>query len=317
MNTIYSALISFVLLLSLAGSALSQTPSDAIMMKKWQACLALVYEHSQFDEYWEGTFLRENGTIATVHRNSISPMLALGVLSDRLNLLVGVPYVQTESSEPNGGKFVGAKGFQDLSIALKGKLLHQQVGPGNLIFLTTAGFSTPITNYLSDYRPYSIGFGAIEYNLRGIFQYTLKNGLHIRGSLAHLWRTETEAERDYYYNNGSYYTSFMDVPNAWNYNAVIGKWMLDNTLRFEVNYSGLRSTSGDDIRKYNAAQPTNKVDFDQLGIVGQYYIKQLGGVTVLAFYTYTVNGRNVGKTSHFGGGLTYVFNLKKETEPKQ
>ena len=47
----------------------AQTPTDAIMMNQRQSCIALVYEHSSFDEYWEGALLRKNGTIETVNRN--------------------------------------------------------------------------------------------------------------------------------------------------------------------------------------------------------------------------------------------------------
>jgi len=60
--------------------------------------------------------------------------------------------------------------------------------------------------------------------------------------------------------------------------------MLDNSLKLEANYYALKSTSGDDIRKYNAPQPTNKVQFDQVGALVQYYLKPLKGLGVLAYY---------------------------------
>lgn len=166
-----------------------------------------------------------------------------------------------------------------------------------------------MTNYLSDYRPYSIGFGANEFGLRGILHYQLDNGLYMRGTVAHLWRGQTEAERDYYYNNGSFYTAWMDVPSAWNYQAVVGLWMLDNKFKVEGNYTGLTSTSGDDIRAYNAAQPTNKVNFGQVGLNAQYYFKAPKGLGVLAYFAQTISGRNVGKAAMFGAGLTYQFKI--------
>jgi hypothetical protein len=101
----------------------------------------------------------------------------------------------------------------------------------------------------------------------------------------------------------------MDVPNAWEYNAVVGIWLLDNTLKLEANYYGLKSTSGDDIRKYNAAQPTNKVEFEQVGFAFQYFIKPLKGVSVLGYYTSMFDGRNMGKFTNIGGGLTYQFKI--------
>jgi hypothetical protein len=301
-------LILFLMAFFSMGAIHAQTPSDAIMMKKRELCFAAIYEHGSWDHYWEGTYLRNNETVSTLKRNTVLPMVAIGLI-DKVNLIVSVPYVQTKSREPNGGKFEGAKGFQDLSLALKGEVINKQIGPGKLAFLTTLGYSTPITNYLSDYRPYSIGFGANEVSLRGILQYKWDKGLYVRTSAAHLWRGQTKAERDYYYNNGSYYTAWMDVPNAWTYDGVVGIWMLENSLRIEANYTGLKSTSGDDIRSYNAPQPTNKVNVDQVGFFTQYYLKKVKGLGVLGYYSQVVNGRNTGKFSTFGLGATYQFKI--------
>lgn len=286
----------------------AQTPSDAMMMKQRESCLAVVYDHGSFDEYWEGETLRKNETIATVTRMSINSMIAIGVL-DQLNFYIGVPYIKTKSSEPNGGHLEGQHGFQDLSLAVKYQIINKEMGQGKLALFAAAGYSTPITNYLSDYRPYSIGNGANELSMRGIAQYKMEMGFYGRVMGGYLLRGETKAERDYYYNNGSYYTPWMDVPNAWEYNAVVGVWLLDNTLKIEASYYGLKSTSGDDIRKYNAAQPTNKVEFSQVGGSVQYFIKPLKGVSVLGYYQTMIDGRNMGKFTNIGGGLTYQFKI--------
>lgn len=286
----------------------AQTPSDAVMMKQRESCFVLLYDHGYWNKYWEGTYLRSNGTVSTVKRNIIQPMIAIGIM-DKINLIIGAPYVETKSSEPNGGKFAGAKGFQDLSLALKSEVFNKQLGKGKFSFHTTVGFSTPMTNYLSDYRPYSIGFGAKEWSLRGIAQYSFNNGVYVRTALAHLWRGQTRAERDYYYNNGSYYTSWMDVPNAWDINGIVGIWLLDHALKLEASYVGLKSTSGDDIRKYNAGQPTNKVNVDQVGFATQYYFKNVKGLGVLAYYSQVINGRNMGKFSDLGLGVSYQFKI--------
>lgn len=101
----------------------------------------------------------------------------------------------------------------------------------------------------------------------------------------------------------------MDVPSAWNYNAVVGIRALNNSLVLEANYIGLKSISGDDIRKYNAAQPTNKVDADQIGFQAQYYFKKVKGLGTLAYYSQIISGRNTGKFSGFGLGATYQFKI--------
>ncbi len=307
-KNITATFLHFLIAIFIGFQVKCQTPNDALMMPARNICILLGYDTGQFDRYWEGERLRNNETIAKVDRDVIMPMIAVGIVND-LNFFVGVPYVQTESSENNGGRLAGVNGFQDIGFALKYKALDKNIGIGQLRLLTSVGYSTPVSNYLSDYLPYSIGFGAPEFALRGIAQYKLDKGFYIRGMLAHLWRGYAEVERDYYYNNGSYYSSYMDVPNAWNFEGIVGNWFLNNTLKLEMNYNGLRSTSGDDIRAYNAAQPTNKVNTDRVGISLQYYLPFIKGLGLVAYHNRTVDGLNSAKYNNTGAGLTYQFDF--------
>lgn len=302
----------FLLAVSIPGIK-AQTSFDAIMMKKGEVCLAADYNNGSWDQYWEGTYLRSNANVATLQRTAISPMIAVGLLN-KVNLMVGAPYIETKSSEPNGGHVAGAKGIQDLSLDLKVELMNQEIGKSHLTFLTNFGFSTKLGNYLSDYAPYSLGLGTTEFSARGILQYKLNSGLYLRGAVAYLKRGQSEIERDYYYNNGSYYTNLMDVPDAWNYHGSLGIWLFDNSLKFEANYMGLKSTSGDDIRPYNAGQPTNKVEFDQAGLLAHYYFKGIKGLGVFGYYTRIFEGRNMGKFTNLGGGVTYQFKIFKNND---
>ncbi len=300
-----------IMILMLMGyGAKGQTPNDALMMPTGDACVLLSYDYGSFDEYWEGSKLRENATIATLQRKTVMPMAAVGIFKNA-NLFVGVPYVRTKSTEPNGGKFTGDKGFQDFAISLKYRALRKKMGGGELFLLSTVGFSTPASNYLADFMPYSLGFGAPELSIRGIGEYKLDNGIYFRTSIAHLWRGYAEAERDYYYADGSRYSFFMDVPNAWSYEGVLGLRALGNSLRLELIYAGQKSTSGDDIRAYNAPQPTNKVNFDRVGLFAQYFFKDIEGFGVLAYHNRVLGGLNTGKINNTGLGVTYQFNFKK------
>lgn len=290
--------------------AFTQTPSDGFMMEGRRACVLFSFDFGQFDHYWEGPTLRVNETIATVQRMKALPMIAVGI-HDRLNFYVGAPWVKTQSTQPNGGKFAGASGFQDIILAFKGQWLKQQIGTGKIDGFASVGFSTPMTNYLSDYRPYSIGFGAPELSYRAILQYETGKGLFFRGTGAYLWRGYTEAERDYYYNDGSYYTAWMDVPSAWQFEFFTGKWFLDRHLKVELFYKGLKSTSGDDVRPYNAAQPTNKVMSDRVGLTAQYFFKNARGLGILLSHSRVVHGRNTGKINNSVIGVTYQFNYLK------
>ncbi len=289
----------------------AQTPSDALMMEGKQACVLLDYNFSSFDQYWEGELLRKNQTIASVQRQSIMPMVAVGI-SDDLNFYAGVPHVQTNSTEPNGGKFAGVRDFQDLTLAVKYRWLNKALNSGNITSLATVGFSTPITNYLSDYMPYSIGFGAPELSYRLILQYDTNHDWYARGAGTFLWRGYTEAERAYYYNNGSYFTPWMDVPNGITTEGVIGKWLFDKSLQLEMSYFNLHSLSGDDIRAYNAPQPTNKMNMGRVGIFAHYYAKSVPGLGLIGYHNRVINGRNAPEMNTTGVGVTYFFDYLKK-----
>jgi len=309
-KSIQFRVLSFCLIILTCLGLQAQSPTDALFMEAKQVCVLLDYNFSSFDHYWEGQLKRENQTIATVQRKSIMPMVAIGILDD-LNFYLGVPYIKTNSTQPNGGKFAGVNGLQDLTVAIKYRWLNRELKSGRLTGLFTVGFSTPTTNYLSDYMPYSIGFGAPELSYRAIVQYELNSNWYIRGVGSYLWRGYTKAERTYYYNNGSYYTAWMDVPNGITTEAVIGKWLFDKSLQLEVSYWNLESLSGDDIRAYAAPQPTNKMELSRIGFFAHYYFKPVPGLGVIAYHNRVLNGRNAPEMNTSGMGITYFFNFLK------
>jgi hypothetical protein len=304
-------------LLALAPKASAQTPLDAILMQPGEVCSGLTYEFSSFDEYWEGTTLRTNETVNVVNRDYVELMSAVGLIKHH-NLLVSLPYVSTYSTDPTGGRLEGASGISDLSLFLKSEWLYKSMGKGNLSALTTVGFMTPVSNYNADYRPYSIGFGANELSLRAILEYEFNSGLYVRAMGGHLWRGQAEVDRDSYYQDGEiYYTNMMDVPNAWHYQVVVGQWFFNHGLKVQAQYTALNSTSGDDIRAYAKPQPTNEVDAGQVGAFAQVYLNKPAGLGAIAYFNTTVSGRNVGKSTHYGVGLTYIINFSgKPSLPK-
>lgn len=291
--------------IGISRSVHAQTPWDEVMMGRGEICFAMMYEHSSWNQYWEGTYLRKNDNIGTFTRQMAMPMIVMG-LTEKVNIIASLPYVHTKAS---GGTQAGQSGLQDLSLGVKVDWLQKQLGSGRLLLLTNTHFSFPAGNYLSDYMPFSLGLGAPELGLRGIAGYKMDNGLVFRTALAYLWRGQTEVEREYYYQDGSVYSTFMDVPNALNFHAAIGYWALDNRLRMEATYMVMNSLSGDDIRAYNRPQPTNQMDASQIGAWIQYFNKGDRGLGALAYVNYTMDGRNVGKATTIGLGLTYQFKV--------
>lgn len=285
----------------------AQTFSDAVMMNKQEICFALMYDQGKWDQYWEGTNLISNGNIGDFTRTTIMPMVAYGI-TDKWNVILATPYVKTKSS---GGQLAGQQGFQDINIGVKYEAFKKDFDKHRVSAQGVVQFGTPMSNYLSDYMPYSLGLGTQELTVRAIAQYEFNKLVYARVSGAYLWRGTTEAERDYYYNNGSYYTTTMDVPNAYNVQGVIGGWLLKHSLKLEAGYQVMNSVSGDDIRRWNMPQPTNKMEASLVNVYAQYYFQTFAkGLSVMATYSQVLDGRNMGKSTNFGGGLAYQFKFQ-------
>lgn len=306
-------LLRFLVPVLITATAQAQTAMDAVMMNKKEICFAFMYEQGNWNEYWEGETLITNDNIGDFTRNTFATMIVYGV-TNKLNVLLTVPYVSTKST---GGQLAGVKGFQDVTIGVKYEAFKKDFGKHRVSLLGVAQFGTPMSNYLSDYMPYSLGLGTQELAARAIAQYEFNKMIYARGSAAYVWRGQTEAERPYYYNNGSYYTTTMEVPSAVNYQAVLGGWLLKHNLRLEASYSILNCVDGDDIRRWNMPQPTNKMEMTQAGFFAQYYFKSiepLKGFSLMAAYGRVLEGRNMGKATSVGGGITYQFNIKSSEQ---
>jgi len=283
--------------------AQAQTPLDGLMMPKGEICIALQYDQVTWDRYWEGSTIRVNQNIGTFTRQTDMPMI-VGGITDKVNVILSLPYVKTGAS---AGQMAGVQGIQDFGISVKALLLEKSIGKGKLTGFSNLSFSTPASNYLSDYMPFSLGFGAKELGIRAIGKYELDKGAYLRVSYSFLNRGITEAERDFYYADGSFYTSKMDVPNALLGQVTVGSWMMKKKLRVEASLTTFQSTSGDDIQVYSMPQPTNKVDFDRIEGFAQYYFRTNGGLGLIASYQQAISGRNMGQFSGYGFGLTYQF----------
>ncbi|MBK7872013.1 MAG: transporter [Saprospiraceae bacterium] len=285
----------------------AQTPTDAEMMGKGQICIAALYMHDTWNEYWEGTLKRDNQNVGTLTRQTVMPMFSLGLIKG-LNVIVALPWVKTEAS---GGQVAGADGIQDFGIWIKATALDKTIGAGRLTLHGVAGFSTPASNYLSDYAPFSLGFGCTEGSLRSILQYQIGTGPYLRAQAGYHLRGHSTIERDYYYTTQGYYTDKVNMPNAITYGAVLGTKLFNKNLKIEVAYDGLNSLGGHDIRRQEVGFPSNKMIFTRIGAGLQYFFPNIKGLGILANGNYILTGRNVGQSTALTGGITYQFGIWK------
>lgn len=291
----------------------AQTPVDALMMNKGQLCLAAIYGHESWDEYWEGTLKRDNGNIGTLTRQSVTPMFALG-LSDRVNIIGALPWVSTEASQ---GQMRGVSGLQDLGLWIKARAYVKETGNGVFTIHTTLGVMFPVSNYLADYVPFSLGLGCPDFSMRAILEQRLDKGLYVRGNAAYLVRGNATIERDYYYTTHGVYSEEVDMPNAMSYAITLGSWFFDNALSVEATYDGLNSFGGFDIRRQEPGFPSNKMVFTRIGARVHYYLPFVPGLGIIAEGTQVLSGRNFGQSTGFSTGITYQFGVwgkKKSTD---
>ncbi len=289
-----------VLLLCLLGfvELKAQMPHDAIYMNKNLACGALIYGNTSWTNYWENGLKRDNPNIGRLTTQSATAMIAYGITRD-INVIAMVPYVKTEASQ---GNLMGQEGLQDASVFVKTKTkaYHGITAHG------VVGFSVPVTNYVPDFMPMSIGLGAKTLIVRGMLSYALPKHLYVNSSIAYQARSQVKADRDAYLAGSKLYqTNQVAVPDAFDAALRLGYLKKDNQL--EVFAEHFSCTKGDDIRRNDMPFLTNDMTMTTVGMYGKYQPKSIG---VNARVAYVVDGQNVGQSTTVSIGLLYLFKVK-------
>jgi hypothetical protein len=278
----------------------AQTAEDAIMMSKKQWCNGLTYMHSSWDHYWEGTHKRENLNLGTVTTQSMMFMSNYGV-SDKLNVLLNVPYVWTHAS---AGTLHGLEGFQDIELDLKYEFFSKKVGNGILSFIAVGGISTPLQKYENDFLPMSIGLGST--NLSGRLTADYQNGLFfVTASSAYVWRSDVTIDRTSYYTDHINYTNRVDMPNQMHSNLNIG--LRKKNLIAEAVLMNVYTFGGFDIRTNDMPFASNQMNMTSIGAHGKYFLPFLPNMSVIGGADFVIAGRNVGQAQTYSAGLYYVM----------
>lgn len=282
----------------------AQTDMDAIMMNKYQFCNGLQYTHSSWKNYWEGTLKRDNLNLGTVTTQSVMYMANYGI-NDNLNVMVGAPYIWTN---PSAGTMSGMKGIQDISAFVKWRAVQEEVGKGKLSLFAIGGISTPLTDYVIDFLPFSIGLGSTNLTFRGMADYLIGK-VNITGSAAYIKRSNVNLDRNSYYDTQMRLTNEIDMPDAANFQlraGYRGKYLLAEALL--TNWTTL---GGFDITRNNMPFPSNRMDNTSAGAYVKYTIKSHTNLSLLGSANFTVAGRNVGQSTTYSAGIFYAFYFVK------
>jgi hypothetical protein len=298
------------ILLSTNATVFAQTDIDGIMMEKHALCIGPMAGHSGWKNYWEGTLKRDNKNLGTVSTSMYSIMGNYGI-TNKLNVLFGLPYVKTKAS---AGQLKGLKGIQDFSLWVKWKAYSKKMGQGRLSVFAIGGYSLPASDYTADFLPMSIGLESKNLSLRGMADYQrgswfgTVSGTYVR-------RSNIKIDRTSYYTTEMHYSNEVEMPDAASFNVRAG--YRDKGLIAEAFLDNWTTLGGFDITRNNMPFASNKMNATKIGFNFKYEMPFHRNLSLTGNAFTTVAGRNMGQASGFNAGIFYVidFSKKEKKEP--
>jgi hypothetical protein len=295
----------FLPLLLGVGSLRAQTDHDAIMMNKYQWCNGVSYTNAKWARYWEGAYKRTNENIGTLTTQSLMYMTNYGI-SDRLNIMGGISYIRTNASK---GTLHGLEGLQDAGLYIKWKAAGIKAGRGRISLLASGGISTPVSSYVIDFLPMSIGLGSTNLSVRGIADYHA--GIFFATvSAAYTRRSNVKLDRTSYYTTEIHLTNEVKMPDAAAFD--LGMGIRKKYLVAEAQLKRMVTLGGFDIRKNDMPFVSNKMNSTAAGMHVKYTLPFYAHVELTADAGYVLSGRNVGQATYFGAGGYYIFSFRKD-----
>ena len=297
-------LIILLLLFGLPVFSSAQTDMDAIMMEKNQLCLGPAYSHSSWKNYWEGTLKRNNENLGKVTTQSFSVMGSYGI-SGKLKLLFNVPYIKTKASE---GTLHGMEGFQDLSLYVKYMPVETKLGAGTFSLYTIAGVSTPLSNYVADFMPLSIGLHSKTASARLMLDYQVGK-IFATGSGTYIFRDNIKLDRSAYYTTEMHLSNQVQMPDATNFNFRAG--YRTSKLIAEAILNKFTTLGGFDISRNNMPFPSNRMNATTIGANFKIELSKNNDLAFEGGGNTTIAGRNVGQSTLFYGSIFYIIDFTR------
>ncbi|MEI7628423.1 MAG: hypothetical protein WCJ80_09285 [Bacteroidota bacterium] len=290
-------------------SSYAQTDQDAIMMNKNLFCTGLNYSYSSWNKYWEGTNLRDNLNIGTISTNQISVMGNYGI-KDNLNILFNAPFISNKASM---GVLHPASGIQDFSTWIKWMPIETSLKNGTFSLYLLGGASVPMTDYIVDYLPLSIGLKSSTVSGRLLLDYQVGK-FFVTGSETYSIRGNTKLERNSYYTTSLFLTNEVSMPNVNTISLRTG--YRSSVLIAEAIITDMKTLGGFDITKNNMPFPSNRMNATTIAANIKYEIQKVSGLALVGGASHVIAGRNVGQSTGFYGGFFYILDFSKKKEKK-
>jgi Putative MetA-pathway of phenol degradation len=296
----------FLLGIGMSASVLAQTLTDGLMMPKKTLCTGFMYTHDSWTDYWEGELKRDNGNVGKVTTQSLMWMGTYGI-SSKINVIAMLPYIKTKASM---GTLSGMEGVQDLSIGVKYNFFGKKFEKNAFNTFAVLNFSTPLSDYSPDFFPLGLGTQTTNISYRLTAYYKIEQGWFINASAGYTWRSNTTLDRPSYFDGNEFYNSDeVKMPNV--FDVFVSMGYIKNGLQAELNYIQSNTLGGGDIRRQDMPFVSNRMNAIRVGATVMYYLPKPKGLAVRGSAAYTVDGRNMGQSKTFMGGLMYTIQFNK------
>jgi hypothetical protein len=199
------------------------------------------------------------------------------------------------------------KGIQDLSLMLKWMAFSKRFGGNQRLSVYGVGrVSFPLTNYVVDYLPLSIGMRSKTAGLRAMVDYQ-RGKWFATASAAYTLRSNVTIDRTAYYDTEMHNTNEVEMPDMSGYSLRAGyrtnRWIAEGVVE------NMTTLGGFDIRKNDMPFPSNKMNQTQVGANFKYTMKAIKNLELTGGVRYVVAGRNVGQATTINGGVFYLMNF--------
>ncbi|WP_299885052.1 transporter [uncultured Lacinutrix sp.] len=287
-------------------TSISQTNAqglvDGFFTNKGEANFSLSYSNSQFDSFFVGKTKVDGVPAHGKITQSIFNFYANYGITDRLTAIVSLPYITAEGDgvdDPINGTNEQSD-LQDLNVMVKYALFKEELKNGSTTYFVAAGGSLPL-----GYEPngiLSIGNGAPSIDAKIGMHY--KNNTGFFGTLAFGYTVRGEADNNLNVGDGSNF----DAPNSINslikLGYATGKIYVD--AWFDSQYS---KNNNIDIANGNffGNFPETQVNYSRVG--ANVFVPITNTIGLNAGIGTTVDGRNLGNSTTYTGGI--IYSLKK------
>ena len=270
---------------------------DGFMRGQRKASLAIIGSQDTYDTYYINTTPTKNPNLGTVTTQALTVVGTYGLGYD-LDLIVAAPYVRTQAS---AGYFPKQEGFQDVSATLRWEAYDYKFGNTRLSWQFAVGYSIPMQNYVND-ALVAIGHGSQNLDGRTILHFKARS-FFITGQFGYIRRGQVSLDRQVNYYDPSQLNPYggakVNVPDVTE--LIVRAGFVSKVLNVDV--WGQRQTP------YNAGTnigpgipfPTNAIGFTRVGATA--YVRLLKQFGLVAGYTTTLDGRNIGKNTQINGGV--------------